>query len=94
MELALSRTDVDPTEMNKEMHNLKMDLAKLKLKFFGSQAKNEVGERNNPTIYNRISAAQMGTNNSTYGPTPTHKRSLEIARKEFKVLRAELTENN
>ena len=30
-----------------------------------------------------MSAAQMGTMSSTYGPTPTHIRSLEIAKKQF-----------
>jgi len=92
MEKALSRTDVDPTMLNSKMYNLKMELARLRLKFFGSKAKSEVGERNNPTIYSRISAAQMGTNNSTYGPTQTHKRSLEIAQKEFKELKLQLKE--
>ncbi len=92
MERALSRTDVDPTVLNTKMHNIKMKLARLRLEFFGSRAKSEVGERNNPTINNRISAARMGTSNSTYGPTPTHKRSLEIAQTEFKALKAQLTE--
>ncbi|ALO15927.1 Ycf48-like protein [Salinivirga cyanobacteriivorans] len=92
MEKALSRTDVDPTMLNSKMYNLKMELDRLRLKFFGSKAKSEVGERNNPTIYSRISAAQMGTNNSTYGPTQTHKRSLEIAQKEFKKLKVQLKE--
>ncbi len=92
MERALSRTDVDPTMLNSKMYNLKMELAQLKLKFFGSKAKKEVGERVNPTIYSRISAARMGTSNSTYGPTTTHKKSLEIAQKEFEALKAKISE--
>ena len=34
--------------------------------------------------------AQTGTAWSTYGPTPTHRRSLEIAEKEFASVRARL----
>ncbi len=92
MEKALSRAEVDPAVLNSKIHNVKMELARMDIEFFGSKAKNEVGEKNNPTIYNRISAAQMGTMNSTYGPTPTHKRSLEIAQKEFIELKAHLVE--
>ena len=32
----------------------------------------------------------MGVQNSTYGPTPTHIRSLDIAKSEFKEIKAEL----
>ena len=91
MERALARTEVDPTVLNTKLHELKMELARLKLNFFGSKAKKEVGERTKPTIYSRLSAARMGTSNSTYGPTPTHIRSFEIAQKEFKALKSELT---
>lgn len=92
MEKALSRAEVDPAVLNSKIHHVKMELARMDIEFFGSKAKNEVGEKNNPTIYSRISAAQMGTMNSTYGPTPTHKRSLEIAQKEFIELKAHLVE--
>jgi photosystem II stability/assembly factor-like uncharacterized protein len=92
MGVALSRTDIEPAKLNTALYKLKMELANLKLKFFGSQSKNEIGEKNNPTIYDRISAARTGTTHSTYGPTATHKRSLEIAEKKFAELKAHLTE--
>ena len=34
--------------------------------------------------------AQIGTSNSTYGPTPTHRRSLEIAEKQYAQLKKDL----
>jgi hypothetical protein len=34
--------------------------------------------------------AQYGNNYSTYGPTPTHRRSLEIAQEEFAAAQKEL----
>jgi hypothetical protein len=39
------------------------------------------------TLTRRLQAAQMGTMWSTYGPTPTHRRSLEIAEKELAAVR-------
>ncbi len=38
----------------------------------------------------RLSAASMGVQNSTYGPTPTHVKSLEIAKTEFASIKTEL----
>jgi hypothetical protein len=37
-----------------------------------------------------VQVAQLGTAWSTYGPTPTHRRSLEIAETEFAVVRERL----
>ncbi|HKL53188.1 MAG TPA: hypothetical protein VJ902_04460, partial [Wenzhouxiangellaceae bacterium] len=34
--------------------------------------------------------AMIGTGRSTYGPTPTHERSLEIAEQQFDEVRADL----
>jgi len=36
--------------------------------------------------------AQTGTINSTYGPTPTHKRSLEIAKSQFQNIKNQLVD--
>ncbi|MGC9343214.1 MAG: hypothetical protein ACP5E3_10970, partial [Bacteroidales bacterium] len=54
--------------------------------------KNEVGEKFPHTISARLGVAAMGTQNSTYGPTPTHRRSLEIAKEEFAVVKDDLEE--
>ncbi len=51
----------------------------------GNRSKREIGEKNNPTIARRLNVANSF--NSTYGPTPMQKRSLEIAATEFKELK-------
>ena len=51
---------------------------------------NQVGELQPPTIGQRMFVAMIGTGRSTYGPTPTHVRSLEIAESEFTEVRTEL----
>jgi hypothetical protein len=44
------------------------------------------------SIKRRIEVAMMGTFRSSYGPTPTHERSLEIAESEFSAVKAGLRE--
>lgn len=80
---AAGRAHNIPGSLETKLYNLKQEIISIQIEFYGSQAKGKVGERGNPTVYNRMSAAQMGTMSSTYGPTPTHIRSLEIAKKQF-----------
>jgi hypothetical protein len=56
----------------------------------GDPMRNEVGEKSKPTIGGRVSVAAMGTRNSTYGPTATHKQSLKIAREQLDSLKNDL----
>jgi hypothetical protein len=55
----------------------------------GSRSKREIGEDRKPTIGDRQGVASE-SRNSTYGPTPTQKRSLEIAVAEFQRLKVQL----
>ncbi|MGM0572873.1 MAG: WD40/YVTN/BNR-like repeat-containing protein [Bacteroidota bacterium] len=90
MQTALQRSDIPPGKMNKEIHDLKMDLIEIRTKLTGNASKNEIGEKNPHTISRRLSVAASGTSNSAYGPTPTHRKSLEIAKEEFAVVKNEL----
>ena len=56
----------------------------------GNGAKREVGEKTKATITQRLYAAAYGTFGSSYGPTPVHKQSLEIAMKQHNDIRGEL----
>ena len=86
MQMALQRTETPPGELDKKLHDTKQDLMALMEQLNGNRSKNEVGEKNDPTVRSRVSAAAEGVQNSTYGPTPTHKKSLDIARKELTIL--------
>ena len=44
------------------------------------------------SISQRLDVAMMGTFRSTYGPTPTHTRSLAIALSDFNEVKARLQE--
>ena len=55
---------------------------------FGSVAKRPVGEKRKPSIGERL--GHVTTSRSTYGPTPAHEQSLEIARSEVALRTNEL----
>ncbi len=90
METSLSRSKFEPGKLNKDIHDLRLELMNIRTSLYGSSSRNEVGEKNPPTIVDRVSIAQMGTSNSTYGPTQTHRRSLEIAKEEFPAFKEKL----
>jgi hypothetical protein len=87
---ALSRTPAAPGNLDKQLFNLRHALLKLDEKLNGNRSKQQIGEKNNPTIIYRLRVAIRGTMSSTYGPTPTHKRSLEIASEEFREFKKTL----
>jgi hypothetical protein len=83
MEVSLKNASFKPGALNEEIHDLKMELTNIQTELRGSSSKNEIGEKNPPTIGDRVSLVAMGTANSTYGPTQTHRESLGIAKQEF-----------
>ncbi|OVE79980.1 hypothetical protein BVY01_01120 [bacterium I07] len=89
---ALKRTPAAPGNLDTRLHGLRQALLELDEKLNGNRSRQQVGEPNNPTINRRISVAMTGTRSSTYGPTPTHKRSLEIAHEQFKEFKHSLEE--
>ena len=92
MTKALAQSNDEPGELNNKLHNLKMEILDLESEFYGNKVKSKVGVKNNPTVYSRMGVAQTGTNFSTYGPTPTHKRSLELAKKQFASIKIKIEE--
>lgn len=89
MQTALTRSSVEPGQLDAQVHQLKQKLMDLEEKMSGNPSKEEIGERNPPTVRSRMSIARRGMS-TTYGPTPLHKESMEIAKKEFTALNAEL----
>ena len=88
----MARAASAPGDLESQLHDLVQKLYDLDEKLSGNRSKRMIGENINPTISSRIRAASAGTMSSTYGPTPTHKRSLEIAAKEFRIFKNELDE--
>lgn len=90
MKKALSRTALPPGKLDSVLYQLNQDLYELDEKLYGNRSKSEVGEKSPPGINQRIGVAAWGSSNSTYGPTPTHRQSLEIAIDEFAEVKSSL----
>jgi len=87
---ALTRMPNAPGSLEKEIHDLKQTLLEMQTELSGNRSKQMIGEKTKPTIAGRQSFASLGTFGSTYGPTPEHRRSLQIAAEEFRDFKAQL----
>ena len=91
IQTALSRSNIEPGQLDARVHDLKRKLMDLEEKMNGNQSKEEIGERNPPTLRSRFFVAYRGLS-TTYGPTPLHRQSLAIAKKEFEGLNDQLNQ--
>ena len=89
MMLALERANIEPGAMNKQLYDLKQQLYTIDEKLSGNRTKSEIGERNDPTISSRLRVVRRGLS-TTYGPTPLHRESLDIAKKELTMIAKEV----
>jgi hypothetical protein len=78
------------TELEKELHEAHMHMLELQELVEGSVAKNEIGEINAPTPNDRMFIGMRGLFTSTHAPTQMHKDMLEIGKREFVPIEAEL----
>lgn len=83
LQAAAIKISSDNSDVVAKIYNVKKKLFDLDEIMYGNRSKNEVGEKNNPTIMDRFYNAYGSSSSSTYGPTPTHVKSLEIAKKQF-----------
>lgn len=89
MQVALERSAVEPGQLDEQLHSLKQRMLTLNEQVNGDPAKEEIGESNPPGVQSRLYIAMRGLY-STYGPTATHRQSLEIAKEEFENLKSEV----
>jgi hypothetical protein len=79
-------------EFDAEVDGMRRRLYELRDRLSGDQQKTRVSELQDHTIGNWMMAASFGNMMSTYGPTPTHQRSLEIAQELLDELRADVAQ--
>ncbi|SEQ82948.1 Uncharacterized protein SAMN05421824_2424 [Hyunsoonleella jejuensis] len=79
----------NPGDIEKDLIILKKEMLDIKRVLNGNSAKAEVGEKDIQSISSRLSVAQRGFS-TTYGPTKTHMKSLEMAKTLFNRLQARL----
>ncbi|MEM9931109.1 MAG: glycosyl hydrolase, partial [Bacteroidota bacterium] len=91
MKTALSRANAAPGGLDTRLHAVHQQLVDIDMAMNGNPAKAELGEKDFPTIGERLGYAFTATERSSYGPTVTARRNVDIAKEEFKKLRDELT---
>lgn len=90
MSQALARSTAPAGELDAELHALSQRLYEIAEALRGRESMETLNEPQTPTIGDRLFVALIGTARSTYGPTPTHEMSLDIAERSFAPVRAEL----
>ena len=88
---ALMRSSIADPALQAEADALRKRLLVLEEDLSGDRRRSRFGDDGPVSIAGRLRVAQRGTQSSTYGPTPTHRTSLDIAREGFAALRADLT---
>jgi len=92
MTTALQRSTAEAGELDAELYAISQRLYAIAEQLEGKQSMEQLNEPQGPTIGQRMFVALIGTGRSTYGPTPTHTMSLDIAEREFNDVRAELNQ--
>lgn len=87
---ALYNSSAEIGEGDAKIKAAKAALLAIEERLYGNSAKNKIGEKNNPTVSNRLGFAMSNTNRSSYGPTPVARRSVEIANEEMTSLTNDL----
>ena len=87
LKIALDRTRSAPDGLDDQWLAARTELEDIIAALMGNQSKAEVGEDVPATVMSRLSAVMIGTSYSTYGPTPTHLKTLGYAEHDFKALR-------
>jgi photosystem II stability/assembly factor-like uncharacterized protein len=90
MKKALSRATTAPGDLDERLNQLRTELLDLEEELYGNRAKRQVGEKKRPTVGSRLSAVYLGVDTSTYGPTPTHRKTLEIANSQLEQIMSDL----
>jgi hypothetical protein len=90
LKIVLERTPEHPGLLDTRLHDIRQTLLELDEQFGGNRSKRQVGEKRDPTFNDRLNFAYSGIRYSTYGPTPSHRKSLEIAEADFLKFKEEL----
>ena len=76
--------------VDEAVRSLSRGLSALEERLVGDERRALVRAQGPISIMRRLNVVDMGIRWSTYGPTPTHKQSLDIARSAFADLRIAL----
>ncbi|NNJ81821.1 MAG: glycosyl hydrolase, partial [Flavobacteriaceae bacterium] len=83
MKIALARSAAKPGTTDNELKSVIKSLQDLSGDFYGNPAKGEIGEKDRPTVGERMFAIYRGVERATYGPTSLNKSQMQIVEKEL-----------
>jgi hypothetical protein len=92
MKTALSRATTAPGDLDERLNRLRTSLQEMDDRLYGNRAKRQVGEKTSPTVGSRLSSVDLGVYHSTYGPTTTLRKTLEIANAQLEQIKSDLEE--
>lgn len=81
----------DPVRLDNRLQSIRAEANAITELVSGNPARNAIYERTQPTVRSRLGVVLTGVGRSTYGPTQTHRRQLEIAKSEFDAIKQRLT---
>ncbi|MEL7252307.1 MAG: glycosyl hydrolase, partial [Bacteroidota bacterium] len=90
LEMAVAQTTGASAALNEQLAALQKEGYRIDEMVSGNPAKLQVGEKTNPTIFDRLFAVMRGIDNSTYGPTSMHKQTLALAQEQIAGLRVDV----
>ena len=91
MQTALARADRDAPDLMQRLYDTRLQLLELREAMNGSEAKDEIGERDPPSPRSRLFVGYRALR-TTYGPTPMHREMIATGQREFADLQDDLTE--
>jgi len=86
----LDRSTVGDADLDERTRAIEQRLQDMRIRLSGDDERELHGDPGPVSISRRLGVVGMGTRFSTYGPTPTHRRSFEIAKRQFAELRSGL----
>ena len=71
---------IEETENNsiKSINDLTQTMHSIESLLYGNKSKKEIGEKEDPTIFERLSISKRGFYGNSYGPTKLHMKSLRL----------------
>ncbi|NBC18465.1 MAG: glycosyl hydrolase, partial [Bacteroidetes bacterium] len=82
MQTALARADREAPDLVQRLHDTRLRLLELSEAMNGSEAKDEIGERDPPSPRSRLFVGYRALR-TTYGPTPLHRETVAIGQREL-----------
>ena len=86
----IAHSTADIGDMDDQVAILRTTLLDIDQQLNGNRSKQEPGEKSRPIINDRLFSVGRGVDRSTYGPTTTHRRMLEIANEQIKDIHGKL----